>query len=275
MEKGGLRTKGIKKRSLVKNPLITIVTVVYNGKDSIEQTINSVINQEYKNIEYIIIDGNSNDGTLDIIKKYEHRIDYWQSEKDNGIYDAMNKAIKNASGDWINFMNSGDLFYSTDVISNIFIDDLSNYDVIYGNTLLYSSFGTKIYYPLQKFEKLSHMPFNHQSCFTKTSLYKEKGFDISFKICADFNFYKILINENKKFLYKNIIIARYETEEGLSVKNTFLLNKENFKIQNESNYKVKYFFFILVYNIKKVIKLFIPKKIILFRKKNKYYKDYK
>ena len=89
-------------------PLISIVTVVYNGKAHLEETIKSVISQSYPNIEYIIIDGGSDDGTLDIIRKYEDRIDYWVSERDEGIYDAMNKGMRQAHGKWVNFMNAGD-----------------------------------------------------------------------------------------------------------------------------------------------------------------------
>ncbi len=84
------------------------MTVTYNAEELLEETILSVINQSYKNIEYIIIDGASTDGTIDIIKKYEEKIDYWMSEPDEGIYFAMNKAIEKATGKWINFMNAGD-----------------------------------------------------------------------------------------------------------------------------------------------------------------------
>ena len=96
--------------------LISIVTVSYNAVLTIEQTILSVINQTYPNVEYIIIDGGSTDGTVDIIKKYEDKIAYWVSEPDKGIYDAMNKGVVVATGEWINFMNAGDIFTDGDVI---------------------------------------------------------------------------------------------------------------------------------------------------------------
>ena len=136
--KGGLRTKGILKSSSFQKPLITVVTVVYNGEEYLEETILSIINQKYKNIEYIIIDGGSIDNTVDIIKKYENSIDYWVSEKDEGIYHAMNKAFKLANGKWINFMNCGDSFCNNEVINSIQFKNYSNYVMIYGNSKIFS-----------------------------------------------------------------------------------------------------------------------------------------
>src|SRR5438105_14705 len=118
-------------------PRISIITVVYNNVANIEVTILSILNQTYKNIEYIVIDGGSTDGTLDVIKKYKDKISFWVSEKDNGIYDAMNKGIKVATGEWINFINSGDSYFDNDVLEKIMEAEYFNatsIDVIYGNT---------------------------------------------------------------------------------------------------------------------------------------------
>jgi glycosyltransferase involved in cell wall biosynthesis len=115
---GGLRAKGFVKSNL-DNPLITVVTVVFNGQEGLENTIQSVIGQSYDNIEYIVVDGGSTDNTLQIIKRYEHAIDLWISEPDRGIYDGMNKAVALSSGDWLNFMNCKDTFHDPDTVRNL------------------------------------------------------------------------------------------------------------------------------------------------------------
>ena len=113
---------------------ISVVTVCYNSVDTIEETMLSVLNQTYSDVEYIIIDGGSTDGTVDIIKKYADRIAYWVSEPDNSIYDAMNKGIAVATGDYINFMNSGDSFASKDSISNVLTNIKEDIDIVFGDT---------------------------------------------------------------------------------------------------------------------------------------------
>ena len=150
------------------NPLISVVTVSYNAVTTIEKTILSVINQNYSNIEYIVIDGGSIDGTVDIIKKYADKITYWVSEPDKGIYDAMNKGIIVATGEWINFMNTGDTFYNENVFSEIF--ELNSYteDVISGCAQLANH---KIWKPLDS-KKMTLMDFYisglcHQATFIK------------------------------------------------------------------------------------------------------------
>ena len=175
------------------NPKISIITVCFNSVNILEQTIMSVTNQLYDNIEYIIIDGGSKDGTVDIIKKHESKITYWVSEPDNGIYDAMNKGIKHATGEWINFMNAGDSFASFDIISTIFIKNysiLKNKSAIYGDSIVCISLGEKYSKCIKPFWKdESFIPdkgFSHQSSFVRSDYAKLHPFDTSFKICADF-----------------------------------------------------------------------------------------
>lgn len=124
------------------NQSITVVTVVYNDKENIERTIQSVLNQTYKDIEYLVVDGKSTDGTLDIIKKYTNQISRIISETDKGIYDAMNKAIDLANSEWIIFMNSGDVFTDNNTLTNVFADNIpentsfiySDFSVDYGSS---------------------------------------------------------------------------------------------------------------------------------------------
>lgn len=246
---GGLRTKGIHKKSEPEKPLVTVVTVVFNGEKTLEQTIQSVVNQTYVNVEYIIIDGASTDGTLDIIKKYENKIDYWQSEPDKGIYDAMNKGIDFAKGEWINFMNSGDEFYEKSTIEKIAKNLLNfNIDVIYGNVITKWAWGKELSYPLKK-DKI--MPFCHQSCFTKSYLLKDLHFDTKYKICADRNFYYQAKKKYKKYnaFYINEALSIFDSTEGLSSNNQEDLLKECAEIENMS--VIKFYFSLFKLKLKK------------------------
>lgn len=119
---------------LILQPLVSIVTVSYNSADTIEQTIQSVTKQTYPNIEYIIIDGGSRDGTVEIIKRYQDKISFWISEPDMGIYDAMNKGISYAKGDYIGIINSDD-WYELDAIEKIVSKIKEDPIIIYGNMM--------------------------------------------------------------------------------------------------------------------------------------------
>ena len=180
------------KESVDRKPLITVITIVYNGKPYLEETILSIISQTYDNVEYIIIDGDSSDGTLEIIKKYDNQIDYWISEKDNGIYNAMNKGINLAAGEWICMMNAGDIFYDNHVLENIFLSTI-NADLIYSDTWM-------------KNKGLFHCDITtnrivHQSLVYKKKLHEEVGLYLEypkitisdyifFQQCKDRTWYK-------------------------------------------------------------------------------------
>ena len=137
---------------MIKKPLISIISVVYNDRKKLEETILSILSQTYDNLEFIIIDGSSTDGTIDIIKKYEDKIDYWISEKDSGIFDAMNKGILAAKGDYINFMNAGDFFIRKNLVNEV-VNILSReeIDFLYGdvNTGNNNNLKGKIKYNIQ------------------------------------------------------------------------------------------------------------------------------
>lgn len=245
-------------------PLITIITVCYNASSTIEQTILSVINQTYSNIEYIIIDGNSTDGTVDTIKKYENKISHWISEPDKGIYDAMNKGIKSATGEWINFMNSGDTFYSNTILNEIFLNSVFSCDVIYGNTNYIYSNGNVIK-KAGKITSKKYMPFTHQSSFVKTSLLKSFGFDCQYKICADRNFFYQLYLNKKKFKQIDYIISNYEAEEGISSINTNILYLEIGKIENKTSniiWRINYFIRSIYNRISQNLREILPMSIV-------------
>jgi glycosyltransferase involved in cell wall biosynthesis len=219
--------------SLIFLPLITIITVVLNGVSTLEDTIKSVIHQTYPNIEYIIIDGGSTDGTIDIIKKYENYLDYWVSEPDRGIYNAMNKGIKLANGYYINFMNSGDYFVDNNTINEIFKKiDIRYCDIIYGNTLLSheKQFFRCIPKSLKKLTK--GMVFIHQSSFSKRELFLEELYDENFMLSADYKWFMIMYFSRKKnFCYKDIYISVFDGDNGIGSKKIFQASFENFKIR--------------------------------------------
>lgn len=196
------------------NDLISVITVVYNDAQNIEKTIQSVLSQEYDNIEYIIIDGKSNDGTAEICKKYSEKLSLFISEKDSGIYNAMNKGIKFSSGKWIFFLNSGDVFYNTSVISDVFQDN-SEADILYGKAIttegILCYYPKKVSLPMFIFERM----ICHQAIFAKRETFENNNFNEEYRIIADrvwlYNCYKT----HKRFEKKNIIISKYDTN-GIS-----------------------------------------------------------
>lgn len=222
------------------NPLITVVTVVYNGEKFLEETILSVINQTYDNVEYIIIDGGSTDGTLDIIKKYEHAIDYWVSEKDEGIYDAMNKGCELAIGKGLNFLNAGDV-YLGDVIPDDPVFPLAiPYKIKYSRLILNGRLGNF---------KMG-MPLSHQAIFYEN---KKVLYDLTYTIAAD---YKYTIQTG--FFDGNIIFYKVDgcvlfDGSGISTANYRLRDVETLKII-KSFYPEKAMIFLLTSSIKNLMK---------------------
>jgi len=218
------------------NPKISIVTVSYNTIAIIEETILSIINQTYTNIEYMIIDGGSTDGTINIINKYSNKISYWISENDKGIYDAMNKAINIASGEWIIFINAGDKLYSNTIISDIFSNSQNYADVYYGDHIIESfhkqivKIGNNPFY--YKSSGYRSMGFSHQTVFVKTELARNELFDLSFKCCADYKMIYNLYKNGNTFCYIPKIISIIKGGEGFSEQHRSLQMLEEAKICN-------------------------------------------
>lgn len=245
---GEIRLGQKTKRIDESKPLVTIVTVVYNCEKEIEETIQSVLNQTYNNIEYIIIDGASNDNTIEIVKKYDDNIDYWVSEKDNGIYDAMNKAIYRASGEWINFMNAGDSFASHDVLEKIFSKQhFKEYDFIYGQHIWKNENEERVI-PTNSLNVMwQKISFCHQSLFSRTKLMKEKPFDLTYKIVCDYENYFSRYMEGKKFYAVDFPIAVF-LAGGFSDIHFFKRTKERYSVvkKHKNDFEMKNFYLNLV-----------------------------
>ncbi|MGJ0329145.1 glycosyltransferase [Aliarcobacter cryaerophilus] len=214
-------------------PKVTVITITYNAEKYLEETIKSVIEQDYPNIEYIIIDGASSDGTIDIIKNYEKYLSYWISEPDSGIYDAMNKGIDVATGEWINFMNAGDSFCEENTISRVINNLEEDTDIISGD-IYYIEENNKLY---RKAKGLNHkfegMFCFHQTMFTKIEIMKKYKFNTTFKIAGDYNFILKCAIKKYKFQFVNFPVANF-LSGGLSEANTTHAVIESLVIQ--SNY---------------------------------------
>ena len=187
---------------------ISIITVCYNSFNGIERTIKSVIQQTYKNIEYIIIDGGSTDGTIEIINRYKENIDVLISEKDSGIYDAFNKGIRNSSGDMIAFLNSGD-YYLKDYCSTVISHFKPSYSFICSNVLYFNAKDyTEIAKPLYPKIKLGKPPFLHPALMVKRDLFREVGyFNLKFSTFSDFDWMLRLVKTNISGQYFNLTKA--------------------------------------------------------------------
>lgn len=190
--------------------LLSIVTIVLNDEKGIKRTMDSVEAIISNSIEHIIIDGKSADSTINIIKSKEYKLKLI-SESDNGIYDAMNKGVKYASGKYIQFLNAGDSLNENFSIEYL-LDMLksSSNTIFYGNTLLQWKNKVK----LKKYNNVLNfdfgLPFNHQSCFTPRTILKKTPFDSDLKILGDLKLYEELYFKNIRFKYLDIIVANYD-----------------------------------------------------------------
>ena len=245
--------------NMKKLPIISIVTVSYNAASTIEKTILSVINQTYSYIEYIIIDGGSTDGTVDIIKKYADKIAYWVSEPDKGIYDAMNKGGCRATGQYIQFLNAGDWLENSFVIERIF--EKKNFldaDVFYGDMIIRRIDG--IFYATA--QSLSHFkddfPLFHPSTFIARSVFVNHLFDVSYRISADFKLLRDIYYANGIFIYVSFAFTNFDGVYGLSSSKCALeIFEERERIYGNTNsimWYLKYSFFYMKLKIKELLK---------------------
>tara|TARA_B100001057_G_scaffold494535_1_gene591324 strand:+ start:1838 stop:2623 length:786 start_codon:yes stop_codon:yes gene_type:complete len=227
-------------KSYNNKPLISIITVVLNGEKFLDQTIQSIINQTYKNIEYIIIDGGSTDGTLEIIKKYEDKISYWVSEEDNGIGNAFNKGVKISKGTYINFQGHGDGFISYDALEKVFQNVDPEKDMlvsarikrigIHGIEIFTSKYIEKV----NKWSLLVRMSLPHQGLFTHKNYFKTYGlFDENNTFCMD---YEHLLRSYKNFprVHTSRVVVANWRADGLGNGKITEIYKEWDKIKRDN-----------------------------------------
>ncbi len=194
-------------------PLLSVTTVVYNNVQHIERTIRSVINQTYANIEYIVIDGGSTDGTLELIRRYDDRIAKFITEEDEGIYDAMNKGLSMASGEYVIFMNSGDEFYDTDTVTAVFSRS-TGADIYYGETEMINkageSLGRRRHKAPEQFSWKSFkygMSVSHQAIYIRRSL--TKPFNSNYQLSADIEWILSAAKKAEKIVNVKQYVAKY------------------------------------------------------------------
>lgn len=212
---------------------LSVITVVYNNVSAIERTIRSVLEQSYQNIEYIIIDGASTDGTLELIKKYQERIAVLRSEKDRGIYDAMNKGLALATGDYVLFMNSGDEIYEKSTVKKVFAT-AENADIYYGETEMFNdqwlSLGQRRHQTPEQFDWQSFkygMNISHQAIYVKRSL--AQPYNLKYRYSSDIDWIIQIAKKSCNIVNTHLYVAKYLVG-GMSKQKHWESLKERFSI---------------------------------------------
>lgn len=234
-----------------KEPLFSIITVVYNDGDNLEKTMNSIAAQHCKDYEFIVIDGGSKDHSLAVIKKFESIISFWISEADTGIYDAMNKGIKAAKGKYLHFLNAGDAYFAPDTLGEVKekVQASSPIEIVYGKTIYqgnnsYNIKGRKLNY----LDAYFSIPFCHQSMFFARSLFKELGsYETNYTYAADYAWMSQYINKRKKLNFTAFIdlpISVY-MDGGASFINRKKVVAERKRIAREYFPRLPYYTFLL------------------------------
>lgn len=211
---GGTRVHGKSRSGAADLPLVSIVTVVYNGAATLERTINSVLSQSYPNIEYIVVDGGSTDATVDLLKQYDDRIDHWVSERDRGIYDAMNKGVALCTGAWVALINADD-WYEPDTVQRVMdaVRDEPLVNVVHGDIWIhYEGGGRKLKYAKRNGFLLKYweMVLNHPSFFVRRSFYNGRPFRTDLRIGGDHHWtLRAWMEDRGGFLYVAGALANF------------------------------------------------------------------
>jgi len=264
---GGLRTKGYFKKSVNDKPLVTVITVVFNGGgEHLEQTIKSVVAQTYDNVEYIIIDGGSTDGTVDIIRQYEEAIDYWISEPDEGIYDAMNKGIMLSTGKFLYFLGADDFLFN--VLDKISSDLTEDFKICYGNVLKKTH--NVIYDGKFNLYKIFKRNICHQAIFYPRNVLILKGnFNTRYNTVADYELnLRCWADKRMFFEYCPLLIAYY-CDDGLSSQIKDETFEKDKAIIIKNNFGMKYYLLFIIRRF--IVKCFVKLKIKNILKKILYF----
>lgn len=212
------------------NPFISIITVCFNSENEIKETIQSVSEQTYLNFEYIVVDGKSTDQTMCILDDYRNLIDQCVSESDGGIYEAMNKGVNLAKGEWLLFLNAGDSFASSEVLEMSAIKlKNSNADICYGSYYLKKKQQNILISPGLLKDLWKGMIFSHQSAFIRRSLLLEFPFDTRFIIAGDYDFFFKSYLNHKVFQNLEFPVSCYRPD-GVSDQRRFLSLKERWQV---------------------------------------------
>lgn len=250
---------------------ISVVTVCYNAVETLEETMLSVLNQTYPNVEYIVIDGGSTDGTVDIINKYADKLAYWVSEPDKGIYDAMNKGIAIATGNYINFMNAGDKYECFTSLSSFVDNILGDADIVFGNTIYKFKSNQFIRKALPLSSLRTKPAFCHQSTLIRQKYHTEHLYDVAYRIGADYNFmYLSYYNWDARFQYIDKTLAIFNCAEGTSTDNLSEAMNEKFLIwgiENDWFQKIPWKVSLMRSIISHKFKQILPSKIVVAIKK--------
>jgi glycosyltransferase involved in cell wall biosynthesis len=219
------------------SPLISIITVVLNGEDVLEETILSVIKQTYQNIQYIVVDGNSKDNTVNIIKKFNRSIDQWISKDDHGIYDAMNTGASMAKGDLIGFLNAGDTLFPETIYDLALGFQEKNFDYSFGSIVVEDKFGRKlgINEPVDDINQnnffIMPMPSPHMGVYMKKNLFhKLNGYDLKFSLSADYDLLLRSINLSKKVWFFKSPVGTFKVG---GVSGSFKTHLENYMVHRK------------------------------------------
>ncbi len=188
---------------------MSVITVVYNAVNTVERTIKSVLSQNYEDLEYVIIDGGSTDGTLEIIDRYKDRLGYFVSEPDNGIYDAMNKGIRACTGDVISILNSDD-WYEAGALEKIASEfEQNDAEVIFGDVNEWYETGAKRY-PFMGYDSIWHSFVHHPGMFVRSDVYKKFGlYNLEYSICSDGEFVLRTYSQGVKYLHLDSLVVNY------------------------------------------------------------------